>query len=185
MKQVQREEILDYVTYGEERDQIRAEALAAKEARRVIVADELTFLFENATTVRYQVLEMVRAEHLVKESEIQHELETYNELIGGPGELGCTLLIGIDDPKRRDVVLREWLELPEHIAVELEDGTKVPATYDPRQVGEDRLSSVQFLKFAVGGRVPVAVVVDHPALSGRTVLSEAQKESLAADLSGV
>src|SRR5690349_7152325 len=78
MRRVQRSEILDFVTYGEQRDAIRAAAMAEKERRRVHLGEHLTFLFENPATVRYQVLEMVRAEQMVKESDIQHELETYN-----------------------------------------------------------------------------------------------------------
>jgi hypothetical protein len=52
------------------------------------VGDHLTFLFENADTVRYQVQEMMLTERLVKEAEIAHELVTYNELLGKKGELG-------------------------------------------------------------------------------------------------
>ena len=52
------------------------------------IGDYLTFLFENADTVRYQVHEMMRIESIVKENDIQHELDTYNELLGGSGELG-------------------------------------------------------------------------------------------------
>ena len=36
-------------------------------------------------------------------------------------------------------------------------GERVRPTFDPRQVGEDRLSSVQYLRFDVRGQVPVAV----------------------------
>jgi len=148
----------------------------------VTVADVLTFLFENDETIRYQVLEMVRSERLVKEADIQHEIDTYNELLGGPGELGCTLLIGIDDPAERDRKLRAWRGLPEHLYVKLEDGTRVPAKHDARQVGEDRLSSVQFLKFDVQGRVPVAVGSDLPDLEAETVLDERRRRALAEDL---
>lgn len=182
MEKVRRDEILDYVTYGEQRDGIRKDALAAKNARRVQFGDALTFLFENHTTVRYQILEMVRVENIVKEAEIQHEIDTYNELLATDGGLGCTLLIGIDDPAERDVKLRAWLDLPKHIYAELEDGSKVRAVYDARQVGDDRVSSVQFLHFPVGGRVPVALVLDHPELSGRAPLSDANRAALSDDL---
>ena len=182
MSKVRRDEILDYVTYGEQRDEIRKQAIAAKKARRVLVGDELAFLFENRDTVRYQVLEMVRTEQLVKEAEIQHELDTYNELLGADGELGCTLLIGIDDETKRATRLKELLTLPEHIHLEVEGGDKVRAKYDGRQVGEDRVSSVQFLKFDTEGRRPVAMVVDHPALDLRVELSELQRTTLTADL---
>lgn len=184
MAKVKREEILDYVTYGERRDSIRAEVMQAKALRRVHVGEELTFLFENADTVRYQVQEMVRVERLVKESEILHELETYNELLAGPGGLGCTLLIEINDPEVRDLRLRALLSLPEHIHLEVEGGQRVSAGFDPRQVGEDRVSSVQFLKFEAAGRAPVALVVDHPSLSARCAFTVAQRQALLDDMQG-
>lgn len=182
MRRVERDEILDYETYEEQREEIRAAAIATKELRRVDVAGHLTFLFENHDTVRYQVLEMVRAERLVREADIRHELDTYNELLGEPGDLGCTLLIGIPDPKLRDVKLREWKGLLDGLWVELEDGTRVAPIHDERQVDDDRLSAVQFLRFPTGGRVPVAVVSDHADVKGRTPLSEATRTALAADL---
>ncbi|MCR9162285.1 MAG: DUF3501 family protein [Nannocystaceae bacterium] len=182
MKPVQRTELLDYVTYNEKRDSLRSEALAAKAPRRVGVGEYLVFLFENQDTVRYQVQEMMRVERIVKESDIEHELETYNELLGGPGELGCTLLIGIDDEAERDEKLSAWLDLPAHLYAKLPDGTRVRPTFDPRQVGDTRLSSVQYLKFDVGGVTPVALGADLPALSVEVELDEAQRAALEADL---
>ena len=179
---VLRREIVDYVTYEERRAALRPAALAAKAARRITVAEVLTFLFESHATVLYQVQEMMRAEKIVREADIQHELDTYNELLGGPGELGCSLLIAIDDPEERQRRLSEWLALPRHLYVELADGRRVRATWDPRQVGDDRLSSVQYLKFPVGRGTPVAVGVDHPGLTGRTELTSDQRAALAADL---
>ena len=32
---------------------------------------------------------MMRAERIVREADIQHELDTYNALLGGDGELGA------------------------------------------------------------------------------------------------
>jgi hypothetical protein len=182
MRKVRREEILDLSLYDRSRDEIRAGILPAKRARRVHVAGVLTFLFENAATVRYQVQEMLRAERITGEAEIAHELETYNELLGGTGELGCSLLIEVPDPAERDRKLREWLDLPRHLYVALADGTRVRPTFDPRQVGTDRVSSVQYLKFDVRGAAPVAVGSDLPALTAETVLSEEQRSALAQDL---
>lgn len=182
MRRVRREDVLDYVTYGEAREEIRTRVLAQKADRRIRVGDVLTFLFENAETIRYQILEMVRVERLVKEAEIRHELETYNEILGGPGELGCTLLIEIADEADRAVKLKAWLDLPQHLYARLEDGSLIRPRFDERQVGEDRLSSVQFLKFDTGGQVPVALGSDLPALTCETILSASQREALAADL---
>src|SRR5207244_4209552 len=96
---------------------------------------------------------------------IQHELDTYNELLGGEGELGATLLIEIEDPVRRDLLLRRWTDLPRGMYVRLEDGRRIRARADERQISTDRLSSVQYLKFPTGGAGDVAAaarVVQEP-----------------------
>lgn len=182
MKPVERNEILDYVTYDEQRDAIRDEVMLAKAIRRVHIGEYLTLLFENHLTMRYQIQEMVRVERLVKEADIQHEIDTYNEVLGGEGEFGCTLLIEIDDPALRNVKLKEWWALPEKIYLLLEDGTRVSATFDERQRGDDRVSSVQYMKFDTGGRVPIAAGVDLPGLQAETKLGEAQHSALQDDL---
>jgi hypothetical protein len=182
MPKVTRAEILDLVTYDRERDLHRESAIRAKAVRRVHLGPWLTFLFENHETIRYQIHEMVRAERLYREPEIAHEVETYNELIGGPGELGCSLLIEIPDPAERDQKLRRWLKLVEHLYLRLPDGRKVRAAFDPRQVGDDRLSSVQYLRFDVKGMTPVAVGCDLPEVEAETPLSPEQRRALEDDL---
>lgn len=182
MRPVRREEILDLSAYDRSRAEIRAAVLEAKKVRRVHVAGALTLLFENTATIRYQIQEMVRAERMQGEAEIRHELETYNELLGAKGELGVSLLIEIPEPEERDRKLREWLALPGHLYLLTEDGGKVRPRFDPRQVGTDRLSSVQYLKFDVRGRVPVAAGSDLPQLQAETPLAPEQRAALAADL---
>jgi hypothetical protein len=182
MRRVRRDEIMDPATYERSRAEIRAALLEAKRVRRVHVAGVLTFLFENAATVRYQVQEMVRAERMTRDEDVRNELDTYNELLGGRGELGVSLLIEITDPKERDEKLRAWLALPKHLYLRTEDGEKVRASFDVRQVGDDRLSSVQYLKFDVRGHTPVAVGADLPELTVETALSPEQRGALAADL---
>ncbi len=58
------------------------------------------------------------------------------------------------------------------------------ASFDERQVGDTRLSSVQYLKFPVGGRVPVAIGcdLDDPEVRAETTLTAAQHRALASDL---
>jgi hypothetical protein len=182
MKPIERSEILDYVTYGEQREAVRAAALQAKSERRILVGEHFTFLFENWETVRYQVQEMMRVERIVKENDIQHEIDTYNELIHPAGSLGCTLLIGIDDEAERDEKLQAWIGLNEHIYATLPDGTRVKPTWDPRQVGDSRLSSVQYLSFELGPDAPIAIGIAMPGIEAETELSDAQREALGRDL---
>jgi len=184
MTRVERSEIVDYVTYEERRDGVRDSAMQAKGTRRVHVGPHLTFLFENHETILYQVQEMTRAERMVKEADIVHEIETYNELLGGPGEVGCTLLVELDDPVARAEKLTRWLALPKHLYVKRADGTKAYAGYDERQVGDTRVSSVQYLTFEVGAQAPLAIGCDHadPELHHETTLTAEQRAALQHDL---
>lgn len=181
---VQRSEISDYVTYTEQRDGVRTEALAAKRLRRYHVGPHLTFLFENDLLVHYQVQEMMRVERIIKEADIQHELDTYNEISGGAGQLGCTLMIEIDDIATRDVLLRRWLGLNDTLYLELSDGTRVKPSFDARQVGDTRISAVQYLIFDVQGALPVALGCDFDdaLLNARLEFSPEQRAALESDL---
>jgi hypothetical protein len=182
MRAVTRDEIVDYQTYEDVRDAFRRDVIAAKERRRVHVGAFVTLLFENRLTVRYQIQEMVRVERIVREAEIRHEIDTYNELLGGGGELGATMLIEIDDERERAEKLAAWLGLPERVYLELADGTRVFGVPDSRQQDERRVSSVQYLKFPVAGGTPVAAGIDFPALEVRTALTDEQREAIAEDL---
>ena len=184
-KAVSREEILDFVTYEEQRGTVREAVMQTKAPRRVHVGPHLTFLFENHDTMRYQVLEMVRTERMVKDADIRHEVDTYNELLGAPGELGATLLVELEDPALRADKLTHWLALPSHLYVRRADGQKSYARFDARQVGDARVSSVQYLKFEVGAEAPLAVGCDHtdPELRHERELTPEQRAALQRDLS--
>jgi len=182
MMTVQRDQIVDYQSYEDIRPGLREKMYEMKKPRRIHVGDHLTFLFENDETIRYQIQEMMRTEQIVREDAIQHEIDTYNELLGGPGELGCSLLIEIEDAAQRAPLLTKWQDLPSPLYVTVEGGSKVYASFDPRQVGEDRLSAVQYIKFDTKGRVPLSIGADHPELTAETELTPEQREALAADL---
>lgn len=182
MKKVRREELLDYETFGDRRAELAPEVLREKALRRVHVGPYLTFLFENALTVRWQIQEMLRVERIVREAAIEHELATYNALLGGPGELGCTLLIEIDDAQRRPELLRRWRALPEHLYALTADERIARAIFDERQRNDEKLASVQYLRFAVGERAPLAIGCDLEELRGETRLTHEQRRALDEDL---
>ena len=123
----------------------------------------------------------MRAERIVRESGIREELDIYNSMLGGPGQLGCALLIEIEDEAKRRPLLESWLGLQACLYAELADGTRIYAEFDPTQVGQDRLSAVQYLVFALPD-VPVRLGSDFAALELVVDLDEAQQTALAADL---
>lgn len=181
-KRVRRDEVMDNTAYAEQRPTFRKALLEQKSLRRVHLGKYLTFLFENHATMHYQVQEMLRIEGTTADADIQHEIDTYNEVLGGAGDLGCTLLIEIDDPLRRDIMLRKWVGLPRHLYALRPDGERVRARFDERQIGTDRLSAVQYLIFGVGKEAPLALGIDMPDLEFEVALSEETRQALQADL---
>lgn len=182
MRKVQRSEIVDYETYGDQREELRRAVMEIKRPRRIHVGAYLTFLFENADTIRYQIQEIMRVERIVREADVQQEIDTYNAVLGDQGELGCCLLVEIDDKAERDRLLRAWQQLPEHLYLKCADGAVVRARYDKAQVDDDKISSVQYLKFPVGDRRPVALGCDLPELTAEANLTGEQQAALLQDL---
>ena len=182
MRHVQRSQILDRARYEQTRTFSQAAVMEIKRKRRVHVAGCLTFLFENTTTIWYQIQEMIRAERIDREADIRHELDTYNALLGGRGQLGCVLLIEIDDAVLRDRRLREWRALPAYVYVRCEGGATVRPTVDPAQIDERRISAVQYLKFPLDDWRPLAVGCDLPGLVAETMLNREQRDALNDDL---
>ena len=98
----------------------------------------------------YQVQEMIHAEKIIKKSAIQHEIDTYNEMVPDAYELKATLLLEIDNPDVRKVKLSELIGLEKEIKLHINRKHEVFAKYDPAQIDPNKLSSVQFLTFTIG-----------------------------------
>ncbi len=192
MKPIGGEEILPFEEWERVRPRLRPLFIHEKERLRLAVSDDLTLLFENGQTVWYQIQEMVRAEKITAHDAIRHEVETYNELVPGAGELSATMLIQFTDEKERDAALHRLVGLERHVWLRLGD-RRVPAQLDPRQMSTDQISSVQFIRFPLGNVTrtsflklaeagQVMVEVDHPSLTARAVISGPLAAALAEDL---
>jgi hypothetical protein len=188
MQPVSVSEIKNLAEYELERETWRPQVMALKDRRRVRVGGHLTFLFENHDTVRYQIQEMIRIERIVNPAEIAHEVDTYNELIPAKGELSASLLIEYETPAERDQRLRELLGLENHIWLVVQGLPPVGASFDPRQISTDRISSVQYLKFKLSPehvarfQQGAKLVVDHPSYRAERPLSSAELSELSGDL---
>ena len=179
---IQRSDIVDYQTYEDIRKEVRDHILGVKKVRRIHLGHHLTFLFENRETLTYQVQEIMRAERIARESAILEEISGYNAMLGDQGELGCALLIEIEHAKDRKPLLKRWLGLEATLYVRDEAGAKHYATYDPSQVGTDRISAVQYLRFRCPA-APVAVGCDFDDdMAGEVELTSDQRAALTLDL---
>src|SRR5947209_13139715 len=118
-------DIHDLRAYERERDDFRREIISLKRARRIAVGPITTLVFENTETMRWQVQEMARAERMLSDEQIAHEVDTYNQIIPDAGELSGTLLLELTS----EVALREWLPrlvgVEYHVRIVLPDGSDV------------------------------------------------------------
>ena len=193
MKKLTVDDIKDFRAYERERDELRTRIIAMKKVRRIELGPIMTVLFENFDTMRWQVQEMARAERMLRDEQIAHEVETYNQIIPDTGELSCTLMLELTS----EVALREWLPklvgIEHHISVVLPDGTRVPGRPsdedEARLTREETTAAVHFLKFQFSpGEIemfasgPVHIVVDHPAYDQDVTLTVEQHETLLTDL---
>ena len=87
MQKVTLDEIIGSERYEKIRDDFRHRIIELKKHRRLSIGDRITVVFENHETVLFQIQEMLRAEHIADIDKIRFEVDTYNELIPGDGEL--------------------------------------------------------------------------------------------------
>ena len=190
------DDIVDQRAYERERPEFRDRIIALKKRRRVGVGPVVTLVFENHDTIRFQIQEMARAERMLRDEQIQTELDIYNPLIPGPGELSATLFIELTSEDQ----LREWL--PKLVGIERSvefiigegDGSTVvrctpEEAHEAQLTREEITASVHYVRFEFTpdqverfGSEPVMLAVNHPDYAEGAHLSEETKASLLEDL---
>ena len=194
MKKLQIADVRNLHEYELIRDDWRRDVIATKARRRVLAGPTVSLVFENRLTVLNQVQEMCRIERIVRPEAVQAEIDVYNELLPGPGEVAATLFIelppraGIQEELDRFIGLDDgrslWLEI---------GGSRAYARFLEGQGRSDRIAAVQFVRFPVGAdarqalldlAVPVQLVVEHPGYRARVDVSAETRRELAQDLAG-
>ena len=193
MQKVRRDDVLDIAEYEKSRPEFRQRIIELKKNRRIQVGPIITFVFENHDTVLFQIQEMIRTERIVHEDAINHEIETYNQLVPNSDELSATMLIEITESSKIRETIDGLIGINTGKSTFLEIGDrKVPAAFDPGQSSDTRLSAVQYARFRLTradramfleGNEPISVVIDHPKYRHRAtiegnILSELRRDLL-------
>jgi uncharacterized protein DUF3501 len=188
--QIPRTAILDLGDYERKRDEIRPRAIAARGARRIELGPNATIAFENRQTVLYQIQEMLRAERIAKDAEVQHEIETYSDLLPASDELSATMMFEFGDPDARAIHLADLVGFEDHLCIDFGGAGSSKAYFDRRQLDSDRISAVQFVRFplteaqrqAIDNGRRIRIVADHPKYAYAVDLSPAARKALSDDL---
>jgi hypothetical protein len=194
MRELQLADIVDLDTYERVRPSYRQQIIRHKQTRRVGVGPRVSVLFEDRETLRYQIQEMTRVERTSDLEKVQIELDVYNDLIPGRNELSATLFIEIPELSQIRSELDRLIGIDEHVALVIDAGgreaTRAAARFDERQMEEDRISAVHYLRFSLteeqaerfGAGARVSLQISHPHYQHEAELGPATRESLLRDL---
>ncbi len=195
MRPVSSSEIVGLDRYEDIRTRYRKAVIRHKADRRLSVGENVTLVFEDRETLRFQIQEMVWIERISDPAKVQHEIDVYNELVPGANELSATLFIEITHTPQIRPELDRLIGIDEHVALVLgADGNEdvVSARFDPKQMEEERISAVQYIRFVMtqdqadrfaDPSQPLRIRIDHPNYAHEVVVPETMRASLTLTLS--
>ncbi len=148
MNQLTQDDLLPPDEYERQREAYRQTIIDLKRRRRIGIGEKITMVFENRETLRFQIQEMIRVERILDPKKVQDELEVYNALLPGSGELSATLLIELTEAE----TMKHWLDL----FMGLDHGQKlglraggeiVYGEFEGGHSHETKISAVHFVRF--------------------------------------
>jgi hypothetical protein len=193
MPQISPETLMPLEVYAKARPEFRAKVIAHKKDRTLQLGENVTLIFEDELTIRYQVQEMLRVERIFEEEGILDELGAYNPLVPDGSNWKATMMIEYPDEGERRSRLAQLIGVEDRVWVQVAGFDRVHAIADEdlERENEQKTSSVHFLRFELAapmvavlrGGAALAMGVDHPNYSAEVVrVADAMRASLMADL---
>lgn len=193
MPKMTRDSLLTLEAYSGVRHEMRKTLMEHKKNRMVQLGEHVTLIFEDETTMRYQIQEILRAEKIFEADDIQGELDAYNPLIPDGTNWKATMMIQYPDETERRKRLAELKNIEDHVWVQIEGHDRVYAIADEdmERTNEDKTSAVHFLRFEFApsmiltakSGVAIAMGIDLPAYTVEmTDIPSATRTSLVGDL---
>jgi hypothetical protein len=171
VKKLSRADLMSLERYSDDRSRLRSEVIAHKQVRNVQVGPNMTWCFEDYITIRYQILEMLRAERIFESDGIQGELDAYNPLIPDGSNWKVTLLLEFPDPDERRTALENLIGVEARCWIRVSEMERVFAIADEDmdRTNDEKTSAVHFLRFelspsmvaAMKSGASLSIGVDH------------------------
>lgn len=193
MTQLTRADLWSLEEYATRRDEFRAEVMAHKKTRQLALGKHARLYFEDITTIRYQIQEMLRIEKTFEAAGIEDELNAYNPLIPDGHNWKATFMIEFGDPVVRAERLREMRGIENCINLEIEGHgiAQVIADEDLERETDEKTSAVHFMRFELSSEQIAALKdgaklfasVEHAAYPiARFEVATSTRNALAKDL---
>ena len=168
MPQITRDSIMTLETYAKARKEFRTQVMAHKKNRKVYLGENVTLIFEDELTMRYQVQEMLLAEKIFEEKGILEEMNAYRALIPDGSNWKATMMIEYPDPVERADRLTKLIGIEDNVWVRVQghDPVYAIADEDLKRETEEKTSAVHFLRFELTQDMIQALQKDAPLSMG-------------------
>jgi hypothetical protein len=152
--------------YSTMRADFKRAAVAHRRQRQVRLGDHMTLHFEDITTIRYQIQEMLFIEKTFDRQGIQDELDAYTPLIPTGKNLKATLTIEYGDAAIRAEKLQQLHGVEHQVYVQVQGHSKIyaMANEDMPRSTDAKTAAVHFLRFELTDDMIQDLFSDHTAL---------------------
>jgi hypothetical protein len=189
---ITRDSLMTLEAYAKWRKEHKADVIAHRKQRSVALGEHMTLLFEDETTVRYQVQEMLRIEKTFEEDAIQDEVDAYAPLVPDGTNWKATMMIEYPDVNERQRELARLIGIEDRMFVEVEGHPRVYAIADEDldRENDEKTSAVHFVRFeftppmrdAIKAGAAVKLGCDHTNYPAHVTIAPETLASLAGDL---
>lgn len=169
---ISRESLLTLEAYAKIRGETRDRVIEHKKNRCTQLGNHLTFLFEDETTIRYQIQEMLHIEKIFDEAGIAAELEAYLPLVPDGSNFKATMQIEYENETERRAALGRLIGIEDRVFLRIGEEPPVYAVADEdlERENSEKTSAVHFLRFELTDSMkknlragaPLMLGCDHP-----------------------
>ena len=189
---ITRENLLSLEAYARVRKSEKPKIIAHRKLRTVHLGEHVSVQFEDETTIRRQIQEMLHIEKIFEEDGINSEIEAYQPLVPDGSNWKATMLIEYPDVHERKRELARLIGVEDRLFVEVEGHPRVYAIADEDldRENDEKTSAVHFVRFefssaareAVRAGAAVKLGCDHTNYPAHVTIAPETLASLAGDL---
>ena len=189
---ITKESLLSLEAYAKIRKSEKPKIIAHRKLRTVHLGEHVSVQFEDETTIRRQIQEMLHIEKIFEEDGINSEIEAYLPLVPDGSNWKATMLIEYPDVHERKRELARLIGVEDRLFVEVEGHPRVYAIADEDldRENDEKTSAVHFVRFefpkatreAVRAGANVKLGCDHTNYPTHVTIAPETLASLAGDL---
>ena len=189
---ITKESLLSLEAYAKIRKSEKPKIIAHRKLRTVHLGEHVSVQFEDETTIRRQIQEMLHIEKIFDEDGIDGEIEAYLPLVPDGSNWKATMLIEYPDVHERKRELARLIGVEDRLFVEVEGHPRIYAIADEDldRENDEKTSAVHFVRFefpaaareAVRAGAAVKLGCDHTNYPAHVTIAPETLASLAGDL---